>query len=166
MGGNSCRDLPGVASRRAVLIAIDTNLLVYAHRPEMPLHAEARQWLNSLPERGEYFAIPWTCLHEFLAVVTNARIFREPTPLSTALEAVAALHDSDLFRVISESDRYLRYLGEVASAGRVSGAMIHDARIAAICLSNGIEHLWSADRDFTRFQRLRVSNPLLETDER
>ena len=38
--------------------------------------------------------------------------------------------------------------------------MIHDARIAAICLHNGVTELWTADRDFSRFKPLKTVNPL------
>jgi predicted nucleic acid-binding protein len=37
---------------------------------------------------------------------------------------------------------------------------VHDARIAALCLSHGVYELWSGDRDFSRFPALRVRNPL------
>jgi uncharacterized protein len=144
------------------VIAIDTNILVYAHRPEMPLHTEARALLESLPSLTSYFALPWPCVHEFLAVVTNGRIFKEPTPLANAFAAVRALDDSGLFRLLSEGDGYLDRLTDLAITGRISGAMIHDARVAAICNFHGVSELWSADRDFNRFPGLNVRNPLLD----
>lgn len=42
----------------------------------------------------------------------------------------------------------------------LKGPMIHDARIAAICLSHGVKKLWTCDRDFARFPSLRHENPL------
>jgi uncharacterized protein len=145
------------------MIAIDTNLLVYAHRPEMPLHVQARELIESLPERGQLFGLPWPCVHEFLAVVTNGRIFREPTPAPTAFQALQTLIDSGLFRMLGEGSGYLDHLAELAISGQVQGAMIHDARIAALCRQHGVQELWSADRDFTRFPRLRVINPLVSS---
>jgi predicted nucleic acid-binding protein len=47
------------------------------------------------------------------------------------------------------------------SVGRVTGAKVHDARIAALCLSHGVSELWSADRDFSRFPDLKTRNPLV-----
>ncbi len=49
----------------------------------------------------------------------------------------------------------------LALKGKASGPRIHDARIAAICLQNGVAELWSADRDMSRFQALKVVNPLV-----
>ena len=143
------------------MIAIDTNLLVYAHRPEMPLHAEARALIDSLPQRGRLFGLPWPCVHEFLAVVTNRRIFRDPTPTPVAMQAVRTLLDSKLFSLLGEGIGYLDRLEALAISGRVEGAMIHDARIAALCHHHGVQELWSADRDFTRFPGLKVRNPLI-----
>jgi predicted nucleic acid-binding protein len=44
--------------------------------------------------------------------------------------------------------------------GRVQGPLVHDARIAAVCLAHGVEEFWSVDRDFSRFPQLPVVNPL------
>jgi hypothetical protein len=49
----------------------------------------------------------------------------------------------------------------LAIAGRMEGSRIHDARIPAICLANGIDELWTADRDFSRLSGLKIANPLL-----
>ena len=55
----------------------------------------------------------------------------------------------------------LELLGSLAKAADLVGGAIHDARVAAICLSHGITQLWSADRDFSRFPALKVVNPLI-----
>lgn len=143
------------------MIAIDTNLLVYAHRPDMPLHEAALALLRGLPGRGGLFGLPWPCLHEFLAVVTNPRIFRDPTPDPVALATVRALADSESIRLLGEGAGYLDHLAEQVTRGGVRGGMVHDARVAAICRCHGIRELWSADRDFSRFPDLRVVNPLI-----
>ena len=144
------------------MIAIDTNLLVYAHRPDMPLHDQARALIDSLPQRGRLFDLPWPCVHEFLAVVTNRRIFHDPTPTPIAMKAVQSLVDSGLFSLLGEGSGYLDHLSTLAISGQVQGAMIHDARIAALCRHHGVQELWSADRDFTRFPGMKVSNPLIQ----
>lgn len=143
------------------MIAIDTNLLVYAHRPELPAHEVALKLLRSLPVRGGLFGLPWPCAHEFLAVVTNPRIFRDPTPSPVALAAARALADSESIRMLGEGAGYLDHLTEQVTRGGVRGGMVHDARIAAICRYHGVRELWSADRDFGRFPDLRIVNPLI-----
>ncbi|TVS16903.1 MAG: PIN domain-containing protein [Gammaproteobacteria bacterium] len=145
------------------MIAIDTNLLVYAHRPEMPFHQRAREVLAAAVGAPEPVCAPWPCVHEFLAVVSNPRIFREPTPMGTALDAVRRLLRSLTGGVLAEGEGYLDALDQIARPAKLQGAMIHDARVAALCRFHGVRVLWSADRDFSRFQGISVHNPLTES---
>ena len=64
------------------MIAVDTNLLVYAHRQDSSWNERANQIVRELAEGREAWAIPWPCLHEYLAIVTHPRIFDPPTPLA------------------------------------------------------------------------------------
>ncbi len=142
------------------MIALDTNLLVYAHRPEMPFHERAREALNEAAAGPEPIAVPWPCVHEFLAVVSNPRIFREPTPIDVALDAVSRLRASASVALLAEGDGYFETLERIARTARLQGAIVHDARVAALCIFHGARALWSADRDFSRFPELNVVNPL------
>jgi hypothetical protein len=99
-------------------------------------------------------------LHEFLAIVTNARIFRTPTPLKTALDQVRTLEGAPNVVLLAEGDGYLPVLEQLLLSARVQGGAVRDARIAALCLYHGVAELWSADRDFSRFPALRTRNPL------
>jgi toxin-antitoxin system PIN domain toxin len=143
------------------MIALDTNLLVYAHRPDAQFHREANAVLNDLANGSQRWAIPWPCVHEFMAVVTHPRIYKTPTPLEIALEALGALSALPNMDFIGEGEGYLERLDEIAKPARVLGGAIHDARIATICKFHGVKELWSADRDFTRFPQLKTLNPLL-----
>jgi predicted nucleic acid-binding protein len=37
-------------------------------------------------------------------------------------------------------------------------------RVAAICRSNGVREIWTADRDYSRFSGLPVRNPLMSEE--
>ena len=63
--------------------------------------------------------------------------------------------------LLSETEGYWPELRAVLAAGRVAGAQVHDARVAALCRRHGIRELWTADRDFSRFPDLTVRNPLI-----
>ena len=141
------------------MIAIDTNVLVHAHREESPWHAAATTALASLGTRR--WALPWPCVHEFLAIVTHPRVFSPPTPMADALTTVDGWLSSSSVVVLAEGDGYWESLARLVRAAHVVGPQVHDARIAALCLHHGIDELWSADRDFSRFAALRVKNPLL-----
>ena len=72
------------------MIAVDTNILVSAHRRDAIWHERAAAVLRELAEGPRAWAVPWPCLHEFLSIVTHPRIYRPPTPLETALDQLAA----------------------------------------------------------------------------
>jgi toxin-antitoxin system PIN domain toxin len=143
------------------VIAVDTNVLVYAHRADSPFHDRARALIETLAAGVREWAIPWPCAHEFFAVVTHPRIYKTPTPAATALAQLRALNDLHNALFIAESDDHLQHLESLALPAQVQGGAIHDARIAAICTAHGITELWSADRDFSRFPKLAVRNPLI-----
>ena len=142
------------------MIAVDTNLLVYAHRSDSPFHDAAHSALAGLANSGIPWAIPWPCLHEFIAIVTHPRIYKQPTPLADALSSLRELTEPSRVRLLAEDSGYLTVLERCAKAARVAGGSIHDARIAALCLHHGVRELWSADRDFSRYKELVVVNPL------
>jgi toxin-antitoxin system PIN domain toxin len=144
------------------LIAVDTNILVYAHRRDMPHHARANGLVESCATGNARWAIPWPCAHEFLAIVSNARVFRIPTPIDKALAQLRAWLVSPTVTLLAEREGYLETLSDLLATSRASGAKIHDARIAALCIGYGVSELWSADRDFGRFPRLRTRNPLAD----
>lgn len=142
--------------------AIDTNILVYAHRGESPFFAAASRILIDLAGKSERWAIPWPCLHEFYAVVTNAKIFAQPTPVAMALDQIAALLESPSLVLLTETDRHWAVLRDIMATTPVRGIKIHDAKIAAICLQHNVRELWTADRDFSRFPQLKTRNPLID----
>ena len=142
------------------MIAVDTNLLVYAHREDSAWHAPAAALVSRLAEERSPWAIPWPCLHEFLAIVTHPRIYRPPTPVERALEQVEAWLESPSLVLLSESGEHWPALRSLLRSGHVAGPLVHDARVAALCLQHGVRELWSADRDFSRFPKVPVRNPL------
>jgi uncharacterized protein len=143
------------------MIAVDTNILIYSHRSDLPQHTKATQALKALVEGRQAWAVPWPVLHEFYRVVTDRRIFINPTPPQKAFDQIAAWLESPTVSVIGESLEHFDVLQKLATHADIQGAAIHDARIAAICLSHSVEKLWTADRDFSYFPQLKTVNPLV-----
>jgi uncharacterized protein len=143
------------------VIAVDTNLLVYAHRADSPWHEPAKQVVRDLATGTSPWGIPWPCVHEFLSITTHPRIFAPPTPLSIALDQVDAWFESPSVRVLGESPSYWATFRDLALSGKLAGPVMHDGRVAALCRDHGVAELWSADRDFGRFPALKVRNPLV-----
>jgi toxin-antitoxin system PIN domain toxin len=144
------------------MIALDTNLLVYAHREDSPWHEPAYRKVVELAEGRAPWAIPWPCLHEFLAIVTHPRIYTPPSPLAAALDQVDAWLESPTLALLVEGSGYWEALRDALETGRVAGPRVHDARIAALCATHGVNELWTADRDFSRFPGLATRNPLID----
>ncbi len=115
--------------------------------------------LRSLAAGRGTWAIPWPCLHKFLAVATHPRIYRPPNRSAVAVRAVESLLALPTLGLLSETTDHGAILGRLLQTAGV-GLKVHDARIAAICLGHGVDALWSADRDFSWFPELRVRNPL------
>lgn len=143
------------------MIAVDTNLLVYAHRLDSDWHERAAEVLRQLAEGRGPWAIPWPCVHEFLAIVTHPRIFDPPSDMAAALDQVGAWMESPSLRLLPEGPGYGDQLASMLETSRVVGARVHDARIAALCVYHSVRELWSADRDFSRFPSPTVRNPLV-----
>ena len=93
--------------------------------------------------------------------MTNPRIFKTPSSAVQATVQIDAWHESQSLVVLHESTQHWLTLRRLITTGRVLGPMVHDARIAAICLDHDVREFWSADRDFNRFPQLTVRNPLV-----
>ncbi len=143
------------------MIAVDSNVLVYAHREDSPWNERANACLVLLAEGRAPWAIPWPCVHEFLAIVTHPRIYNPPTPLDTALDQMDAWMESPSLVLLSESEHYWNQVRDMLKIGQVVGPQVHDARVAALCRQHGVTELWTADRDFGRFSDFSVRNPLV-----
>ena len=142
------------------MVAVDTNLLVYAHRADSPWHARADRVVATLAEGRGSWAIPWPCLYEFYAIVTHPKIYRPPTPPADALTQIDHWLESPTLVLLAEGDGFWDTLRPLVARSKVQGGAVHDARIAALCLRHGVKTLFSADRDFSRFRDLHTENPL------
>ena len=142
------------------MIALDTNLLIYAHREETPRHSESVRVLRGLAEGVEPWGLPWPCIYEFLRVVTHPRVFDPPTDLETAVEGVRSLLNSPSLVMLGEGRDHLGHLVTMMREGRATGNLAHDAHIAALVREHGVHEFWTTDRDFARFVGVRTHNPL------
>lgn len=143
------------------MIAVDTNILLYAHRRDSEWHDGARAVVAELAAGRESWAVPWPCLHEFISIATHPKIFRPPSTLGEAFNQIEAWLESPTVTLLSESAGHWTALRRLLETGRIAGPAVHDARVAALCLEHGVRELWSADRDFSRFGSLKVKNPLV-----
>jgi toxin-antitoxin system PIN domain toxin len=144
------------------VIALDTNILVYARRVDTAHHADARKLVRDLAEGDQPWALPWPCVYEFLRVVTHPKVFDPPTDLEAALADLESLLDSPSLVLLREGPGHATYLRRMTGEGEARGNLVHDAHIAALVLEHGVRELWSTDRDFARFPGVRSRNPFTD----
>lgn len=138
------------------MIAVDTNILIYAHRAESGLHETSLKRLTSLAEGSEPWAIPVFCITEFLRVVTHARVFNPPSKTRVAIQFVEQMLESPVCRIVAPGSDFFEHLKLVLHDSSVQGNLVFDAQIAAVCREQGISDILTNDRDFERFKNLNV----------
>jgi uncharacterized protein len=143
------------------MIAVDTNVLIYAHHSEAPEHSAAKAALTRLAQSPGGWAIPMPCLHEFLAVTTGPAFGKRRTPVEVAFETVHAWTSHSACVVLTERDGHLNTLEALCLRAGIVGGAMHDARIAAICLSHNVQEFWTCNRDFGQFPDLVTRDPLI-----
>jgi toxin-antitoxin system PIN domain toxin len=139
--------------------AVDTNVLVFAEIRSSAHHARAAEVLAELADGSAPWGLPWPCIYEFLRVVTHSRVYHPPVPLDRALADLRRILDSPSLILLAETERHTEMFMEILEASGTTGNLIHDARIATLCLEHGVSELVTGDRDFLRFPDLRVHNP-------
>jgi uncharacterized protein len=144
------------------MIAVDTNVLVYAHRREAREFEAASQKLRQLAAGSEAWAIPWPCVFEFFSVVTNRRIWKDAVSTQEqARRQLDAWFAAPTLQLLSETEDFSSILLPLLSRPRVCGPVVHDARVAALCLAHGVQVLLTRDRDFSFFPELSTENPFV-----
>jgi len=138
------------------LTAVDTSILVRAHRSDLPQHDEALSRLRSLAEGLLPWHLPVFCLGEFVRVVTHPKIFERPSTLDEAMSALHGLLESPTLRILSPGLRYPELFDQALRAGDARGNLAFDAQIVALCWEHGIPRILTLDRDFHRFPNLQV----------
>jgi toxin-antitoxin system PIN domain toxin len=141
------------------MVAVDTNILVYGFNSRSAEHERAVASLLELA-RSPSWGIPWIAAAEFVAVVTNPRVWKPAPSAEEALSALDVWLGTPGAQLLGELPSTWATFRRLAAAARVQGRRVHDARIAAVCIDHGVSELWSLDRDFSWYPELRVRNPL------
>jgi toxin-antitoxin system PIN domain toxin len=141
------------------MLCVDVNVLVYAHRADLPEHAQYRQLLERLANGDEPVGLPDLVVSGFVRVMTNRHIFSRPTNSDEVWAAVDALLESPAGMHLRAGNRHWTLFRQLANDIDARGNDIADSFLAAYPLENNATWL-SADRGFARFQRLRWKHPL------
>jgi toxin-antitoxin system PIN domain toxin len=141
------------------MTALDTNILVYARRKEIPHHREAFRLVQEFSQGERPWALAWMCVYEFLRVVTHPRVFNPPTAMETVLEDLDSLLASPSLHMLGEGPGHRGLMRRMLLEGKATGNLAHDAHIAALMLEHGVTEILTADRDLNRFPGIKVVDP-------
>ncbi len=138
------------------MIAIDTNILIYAHRAETDHHQSAAERLVELAEGPHPWGLPLFCIAEFSRVVTHRRVFNPPSTIVQAFDFLDNVVASPTCRIVRPGPEFLGLLRETARKADARGNLMFDAQLAALCAEHGIRTILTNDRDFERFDHLHA----------
>jgi uncharacterized protein len=136
----------------------DVNVLIYAHRQDLPAHAAAKNWLESVLNGLEPIGLYPPTLASFLRIVTNRRIFKTPTPLPMALAFIDTMRNATPARFLQTGVRHWDLFAQLCRDTRAEGDNIPDAWLAAVAIESDCEFI-STDKDFARFVGLKWQRP-------
>jgi toxin-antitoxin system PIN domain toxin len=132
------------------MLAPDVNVLVYAHRSDEAVHEPYREWLEALVNQPVPFGLSWLVLGGFVRIVTNRRIYSEPTPLPAALAIIESLLDRPNCRPLAPTAEHWAHFSALCRATKAAGKLVADAQHAAVAIEHGCTWV-SRDGDFARF---------------
>jgi len=142
------------------MIALDTNLLIYAHRSATPEHHAARAAIEAACDTPGGCGIALPSVAEFLGIVTHPASSGGPSPPTVAADFLAALWEGGI-DVLGPGPSFAARLSRSAADLGVAGARIFDLQIALCALDGGATELWTHDRNFVKIPGLILKDPLV-----
>ncbi len=142
-----------------LVVLIDVNILVYAHRPDATDHARYLAWLQYALNSEEICGLSELALSGMVRIVTHPQIYPKPTPIDLALNFAQELRDDEGSVIVSPGARHWEIFTQLCRAAGAKGNLVSDAYFAALAIESGAEWI-TADRDFARFPGLRWRHPL------
>jgi toxin-antitoxin system PIN domain toxin len=142
------------------MILCDVNVLIYAHREDASEeHRRYADWLIELVSGPGHFGVSEAVLGGFVRVVTNPRVFHDPTPVDEAFEFCRRMLDRPNARVLRPGRGNWSIFRRLCRDAGARGKLVADAWHAALAIEFGC--CWvSTDGDFARFPGLDWRHPL------
>lgn len=142
------------------MIAIDTNLLIYAHRAAVSEHRSAQRAIQRASRNVRGWGIPLPCVAEFWSVVTHPGSLGGPSTGEQARGFLAALIADAGARLWMPGEGFWSRLTQLAADLNVQGPRVFDLQIALTAFDNGASEIWTHDHHFVGFPGIRLHDPL------
>jgi predicted nucleic acid-binding protein len=142
-------------------LLLDTNILLRVSQPSHPHHAPAVASMLKLAAGGDRFCVSSQTVAEFLAVATRSIADRGLAMTQSRADAELS-KVTDSLEVLYDSPAVLAELRRLVVAHRVTGKNVHDARLVATMIANGVSDILTFNvQDFARFTEIRVIDPVV-----
>ncbi len=141
------------------MIVPDVNVLVLAHRSDSTDHKPVRAWLEDEVNSDRPVALADIAVSGFIRVTTNPRVFRDPTPLESAIGFIEGLLGRETCLSITAGPRHWEIFCRVLRGADARANLVPDAHLAAISIEHGCT-VATRDRGFARFDAVRWVDPL------
>ncbi len=140
--------------------SIDANLLIYASNSGCPEHEIAKAFIEDRSKDEDVFCLTWPTVFAYLRIATHPAIFESPLTPAVAWNNLNKLMRLPRSCMIAEEEGFAEHYETVTRGMVIRGNLVPDAHLAAILHQHGTLRLYSADKDFLRFDFLTVINPL------
>jgi len=137
------------------MILPDVNILVYAHRPEMPHHKKVVKTLQNLPKQFQTLCLSQFIICGFLRIVTSPKIFKQPTSGPEAFKFIDTLMDSPSTKIVEPSENFWGIFKIISQETSAKSAFFSDVYIAALAIEHNLD-LFTFDTDFKKFSSLSL----------
>lgn len=141
------------------MILVDANVLLYAYHPRSQHHERCRAWVERAFSGTAPVAVCWMVVLAFLRIGTNARAFEQPLTMAEAVAIVSEWLALPAVVLLEPGPKHWEILQQLLVEARVAGPLVTDAALAALAVEHG-GAVCTTDRDFRRFQGLRIIDPL------
>jgi toxin-antitoxin system PIN domain toxin len=141
------------------VILVDANLLLYAYHPRAEQHEKSKAWLEAVLSGPDLVRFAWLTLWAFLRIATNPRVFGQPLSASEVVAAISSWLAQPTAGILEPGERHWDILTDLVRDAQTTGPLVMDAVLAAIALEHGAT-VFTTDRDFSRFSKLKWTNPL------
>lgn len=138
---------------------VDVNVLVYASNSTSRFHEEARATLDRLVAGPDLLYLFWPVLMGYLRIATHPALLPRPLPPDEVAANIGALLALPHVRTVGEEEGFWDVYRAVTSDVTVRGNLVPDAHLVALMRQHGVTKLWTRDRDFRKFDAIRVEDP-------
>lgn len=139
--------------------AVDVNVLLYASDESSPFHGKAFELLDRLARGPDLLYIFWPVVMSYLRMATHPAIFPKPLSPENALHNVEQLIVLPHARTAGEAEGFWDVYLAATAGVVVRGNLVSDAHLVALMRQSGVTTLWTHDRDFRKFEQVRVRDP-------